>query len=494
MLKVTEEDVDRIIELTTELQSIRYIPARKKALASAIEGMAPTEKWLLTLLCWHCLFNSKFKAIDADRLCLYEPPSKNDVTFQDFLEFLRRHKGINISPSREKPLLKLLAGCDLSHRSFYLSLMTKQWINFFPVVEVQTLLDLDSISGEKVYGELEYLKTSFSNLSYPVSLRKVSSKKLTPYLTVKEPLASMLLVGKEYKRIKMTEQVKLDLKLSTTPRFVTAGFFDEDTYYPTDYFSSWEECAEYMEGDDAATYSYRLSNLNSFLDRSILVYSDSTKAILADNEQSMFDAINKLAKEGTTDILVSDVNSTRTGESYRLVGRSATGIIEEVDETSVSLWFNGKLLKCAYKFEGKEQALLASPEVLKNKVMEFYFVNVGNTEYCFGKGIGWHLPRWRERRLRSSKIWIDKCAMCGSTKHKHANRGVCKSCEANLYYYFVRYGVDTWIQPSPQMASKRYLSVWESSILNIVEYKYKETTLESREDGCWRFKQGAIND
>jgi len=499
MLEIKETDVGKIIELTIEMQQAKFYPAKRKILISSLTSLKESEKWLLNFCCWQCLFNSRFKAIDADKLCLYEPAKTNKTTFQDFLKIVKKFDSKRVSPSRLKPLLQFLANCDEKHRNFYLALFTKDFINYFPALEIQTLLDLDSISGEKVYGEPEYLKTSFSELRYPVSLRRISSKKLTPYIIAKEPLSTMLLTKTEegYKRVVKSPHIKIDIKLSTTPRFAVAGFYDSDTYYPTDCFSYWESCAVYLKGIDLDQhlYSNRISDLNNFVDRSMLVHTDSSKSYFATSEQEVIDAIADLAKGSMiSDILVLDSESTRTGEAYRIICRTASGIIESVSENYISVWANGELVNCYYKFEGKEQALLTAPELLKDRVMEFYYVKIGNTEYSIGKGVCWHRERWREMRLRGTNIWIDKCALCGSTQHKHANRGVCISCEANLHYYYDTYGVGNWIQPSQQMIKKRYESVWKPSALNLVKYRYKGTTLEANETGEWRFTQGDLNE
>lgn len=488
-MKVTEADLKRIIDVTEDIKAQNYIPAKKALLTVIIENLNEREKELFAFFVYICLFNSKLKAVNADRYWFTLGKEANKVTFEDFLKLLRRYENINITPSREVALVKFLDLCDRQHRDFFLSVLSKEWINSFPVVELQKYLPIDSISSVDIYGDIAYLKTSFSDLNYPVVVRSIPAGKFKTYLFRKEPNFMSLQVKEAdtFEPTLITENIRLEANLSVTPRYSIGGLTDGEGYYPFDYFD--ENC-------DVTEYVNRAEGLARHLDRSVLIATDSSNVSVSYDETDICNAIVDVVRESNwSDLLVTDTDSLRSGRMFKVTCRIATGIIEEVwlsdgKAKGFIIWFNGEKRNCTYKFVGKDSALLGSSASLSGKVLDFYYLTLGTTEYLIGKSILWGHAKWRKKKLRGTEIELTKCVLCGDDSHDHSSHGMCKPCERNLGYYLTKYGANTWVTPSPQMQTKRWRNSWKYNALNNVAYSYKGHLLEANEGGEWKFNKG----
>jgi len=499
MRKVTEKAVLETIEFTDRVKSIKYVPARKKEFVELLATLSEESKWLLTFSCWHCLFNTKFRAVEEDRFVPVKPTEENQVTFSDFLVYLKRHEDLNITQSRELPTMRLLAKCDSAHRSFYKSLITKSFINLLPIIEVQEYLDLDSVTKEQVYGELEYLKTGIGDLSYPISVRLTPEDDVRPCIVIKEAsYSSLLTVGLDAKSITKPDWLVRDIKLANTPMFAIGGFISATTFYPTDYFRNSEELGEYFENSDMThRYEDRADLLNLFIRQNLGISTWAAKCKAIVSEEYLMPTIEAALIEGEPSdyLLVTDSNTTRTGNAYRIPCKLTKGIIEDLwveDEQAKGFLvsFNGSLIKCSYKFVGKEQSILSTKEVAVGAVISFYVVEFNGTHFI-GNSILWKHPRWKPKRLQGKEQWVEKCVLCGSTRVRHSCAGMCASCETNLPYYLKRYGVGVWIKPSAQMITKRKENCWSSDLLNSVEFKFKGMSVVADEEGRWKFERAS---
>lgn len=504
MKKVTEKEVQEVMDFTLRMKEIRYIPKRKTAFAEQVSDMSDTTKWLLAFCCWQCLFNTRYRGFSEERVVGVPTAQVNEATFDTFINYLRSHENKTITPSREVPTIKFLMKCDKPHRDFYLSLMNKSWILTFPVLDVQEHLDIDSISKEQVYGEIEYLRTGFSGLTYPASARVVPKVAMEPFFLIREASYSSLLrrgpAGLE--RIDKPSWVDTEIDLSTTPRFVLAGFMSKNQLFPVDYFNSWEDALEHLKGNSSVTYEERIQSLNDYLSRSMLVNTSGAASYVFNSSESLEEALSPLLKGFSSgDILITDASTSKSGDAYRVEFNLAKGIIEDIwaDEGYAKgflVWFNGSLINCTYRFVGKEQALLAAKDAIKGRVLNFHTVKLNNTVCYIGSGVLWQQRRWRHKKLRGSDTWIEKCILCGDTRIKHSNNGMCVSCESNLSYYLKKAGPDAWISPSRQMNNKRKANLWNPSLLNLAKYVHKGLLLEADAEGKWRFKiqTGEINE
>lgn len=501
MQNIRASDLPRMLEITDKIKAIKYYIKKKAVLVETIESMTPTEKTMFTFFCWFAILNTKWKAIEVSRYYYTPTGEVNKVTFHDFIRLLRRFNGMVISKSREPAVAKFLSLCDKPHKDFFLSVLSRSWIRDFTVTDLQQRLDLDSISGEEVYGGVAYLRTSFSELTYPVALRSVPNFTiLSRYIFTREPYSNILkYITDEHGIVNnlVRPKVKLEADISTSPRFTLGGYHCRDEFFPFDYFSCKEEVEDYLEGREVTPYAVRIEGLNNHLTNNLVVLTDDSPLALVSSEDELPHALNKVIGSAKwADILITDNNSLRSGVTHKVTCRVATGAIaemwiEEGQAKGVKIWFNGVIAECGYTFKGKENSLLSNPDSIKGATFEFFYIKIGGNSYLIGNAIRWGQKRWRTRKQRATFIDIDKCILCGGTNWRHANHGICSSCEANLPYYFEKYGVGTWIEPSGQMQKKRWASSWEPSLLNAAKYRHKGNLLVADEDGRWQFKEDA---
>lgn len=495
MLKITEDEILKVIAITEEIGAIRYIPHRKTYISSAIENSTDGENKALAFFCWFCIFNNRFKAIDASRYNYIPVSTSNEAGFSDFLSIIRTLESKRITLKNEAGLANFISKCGATHRKFYMSILSKDFIKVYPMTEVQTLLPIDKINMNMVYGNIAELELPLSSLKFPVAIRSIPEGASSMFVLSKEGAYDSIKIkeGEELTPIPLTAEVKLDLTFTSTPKFTVVGYIYKSWLFPFDFFNSFKEYTKIEHS--TLSYPERVKELNRHLDRSMPVCMDGSKVSIVEDEHGIRNAlINSIGNSGSSTVLITDENSSTTGQALKIDCRIANGVIEDLwsQEDKIlgfTVWFNGSIHNCAYEFTGKERALLNNVSSLKNRVVSFYYVKVGIYSYLIGKEVLWHQGRWRTTRLRGTYIWIDKCALCGDTKWKHVNHGFCKSCEANLPYYFTKYGTDTWILPSSQMTAKRKASSWEPSLLNAVKYMHKGTLIEANETGAWRFSE-----
>jgi hypothetical protein len=282
-------------------------------------------------------------------------------------------------------------------------------------------------------------------------------------------------------------ELREEAEASPTPAYALVALYDGATLYPIDYFNCVEEMLELPRA-----YELRLWDLNSHLARSLPLSTDCSPVVTVLSGDTLAERLVEIGFTGQdTSILINDSNSWIDGTYVRVPVTLASGVIDSIWSDDLvrgfKVWFNGKLCNCTYPFYGKDSAILGYPASVKGRVMSFFYLENSGEEYLIGSAIEWAQKRWRPRKLRGTEIMLNGCAMCGSTKWSHANRGLCKSCEANLPYYFQNNSDGNWIAPSPQRSKKRLKVSWRAELLNVVQYKHKGCTLEARADGCWRF-------
>ena len=498
MIKITDADISKVMYVTSVMHEVRYMPARKSAFTDIVSELNASELWLLSFFAWFCLWNSKFRSIDPSRYHYVPVADENNATFDSFLKLIRRYEDVNITRSREAALVRFISACDKPHRDLFLDVLSKDWIKIFPMLEVQTLLSIDDISSDIVYGDIEYIKTSFSELSYPVAIRAIPEGASTICVVSKEPSYCAVKYRDDYelKPAKLTEEIKLDMGISINPRYTIAGVSDGHNIYPFDFFNSWAECNKYLSKEEIETpYPIRVYNILNFTKRNLTINVDSSPIVVIRDEDDLRDALIKVVGSmKLSELLISDAQSLATGKVFRVTCRVSLCKIDSIwlendEPMGFIAWFNGERIKCIYSFDEKENAILSNLSIIKGLLMDMYYIVIGEKDYFIGKSLLWGAQGWRTRKLRGTDIEILGCALCGDVRWSHANRGICKSCESNMPYYFNKYGPNVWIEPSLQMKRKRWRSSWKYSVLNKVGYKHKGTILEAKESGEWMFKK-----
>ena len=366
-----------------------------------------------------------------------------------------------------------------------------------PLTELQLTLPLDSIESESIYGALPVLTTSFADLAYPVMLQSLpegSVDDLRFAICSKSAWHRVMYVSPEFKRRRVSRHMKRDLQVIPPPRITMPGFLDhEGRFFAVDAFDSLPGYREWEQGKDGSDYLERAKRLDP-IRQSLTTHLSSAPYFMAQTEGELLSGMQTaLSDDRGTHLLVSDSNSGTEGEALTVECRTTQGRVEElwVDEGKVlgfKVWCNGELKPCAYLFSGRENSLLNTPRLIENKLVSFYYFDLGGAVYLVGREILWDERGWRTNRVKGVGIHVEKCALCGSQRWPHQNKGFCSGCVWNLPYYFKKYMPGEWIKSSKQMVNHRHAGCWNYSLLNTVRYRYASRYLiEGRENGDWRF-------
>jgi hypothetical protein len=294
----------------------------------------------------------------------------------------------------------------------------------------------------------------------------------------------------------------VDMQYIGSPRFTIAGYAKPSPttgrtiLHPVDYFDTLKEFRHYLRASNAPPYPERIEKLRRFQQANLLTQITTDYIGLAHREEEVLPEVVKVMEGAAHEyIMLTDGNTLMTGQAHAVEVRSTCGIIDGfwgnpgvVDgENGFRVWFNGELFNVAFSFCGRNNSLLNNISLVRGKLLEFLYIKMGITRIGVGRKVLWDTPAWRPKRLRGSALRIEKCALCGDTKSRHARRGICQVCETNLYRFFAQYGPDFWITPASGMAGKRRRTAWEPSLLNAIKFRLHGHLLEAREDGCWRF-------
>ena len=486
--KIQEVHVREVCLLVSEVSAIKYQMHKKREFASQVDSLSAPGKWLLSFCYWQCLFNPRFKHVDETAYfgVPYEGSGVNN-SFLDFIEVLRQYDRIKITPRRGAELGKFLSGTNLVHREFYLGLIGGTFIDGLPQHEAQQALDIDDIISEEIYAVTE-LHSSFGTLAYPIALRPISDE-------AKPVLGGVTKKGTGIYYHGDKPNVARDVKFSSWPQFCLTGFNICGKFYPTDCFTP-DEWVDYSKGRNrASSYEDRLDSLCSFLVHNLITEMDEDAPELLHSEDDLVYALNwMIPKTGPKRILLTDSRSSYTGEARTFDVSTANGVIEKlwiVDGApkGVEVWFNGSIRHIPYVFEGTEQAILTAHDRLVDQPFRFYRLLINNEEILIGQTILWDAKKWRPKRMKKTRLWIEKCALCGTTSQKHASRGVCKSCEINLRYYFDKHGVGTYIKPSTPMRRSRLATCWHPDLLNACLVAHQGYLVRANSDGYFVFEE-----
>jgi hypothetical protein len=345
---------------------------------------------------------------------------------------------------------------------------------------------------DQVYEPLPPLTTSFAELTYPVTVRRLDTDLLNPAIVAKLGSRKTVQQAPEWLAKQAQPELKRDLILAPIGMFALYGYLSRaGRFYPVDMFDKTADVGI----PDADGYPQRIERLQQFLNTSLLTRVDNTPVAMAHNEEELRDALlTVLERREVSHALFTDSNTPVSGVAHtaecRLTKAGVEGLwIEEGEAKGFLCWLNGVRYHVPMRFSGRDQYVLANPKCIVGETLSVYYLRLGRLRQVIGKEILWG-QSWRRAYSRTGNdVMVEKCILCGSTKWPHVNHGICRSCECNLPYYWSKAQVWEWITPSSVMGKKRAASCWEASLLNAVGYRHRGHKLEAREDGCWRFTQ-----
>lgn len=498
---MTSTAINQVSLFRNEVASIKFHKHKRERFVSLLNNLSPEATKLLTFCCWHCLFNFRFQSIDESKYYTIPATEGGNPDFQEFLEVLKFYNRRKVTSGREKTLIQFLSLCSKDQQDFYLSLFSKAFIKDLPLVDIQLELDLNEIDAGEIYGTIQRLGTSFANLQFPVLISSISSTDFPMCLYAKSAhgIHSLSFQHELGNFLKVDPLLPADTKFIINPKLAVVGFCGAENngrniFHPIDFYGSLQEFGLYRKGKASLDFAERVKELRAFQADNFLTQVTTQYVGFANSEQQVLpELVKAMSGSGFSRAVITDCETARTGKAFTVNVSTTVGIIESFHSsdsiaTGFSCWFNGRLFPVAFDFSGKNNALLHSIDPCKGKLLEFLYLKVGLERIAVGTRILWDQKPWRPKRMRVLGIRVEKCALCGSTGHPNARRSVCKSCEANLYATFDKFGPDVWMQPTKIMKEKRRASCWEARLLNTVGYVQEGCLLVAREDGCWMFK------
>lgn len=506
---ITAEHINDMILLQTELDNIRYWKDKDTRFIELVPTLSEESKWLLTFLVWFENHNNRFHSIDSSRYFAVEPLNKQKVSFADFIKVIQKYNRKKVNQKNEIHIVNFLQGCDRMHFDFYLSVLSKSFSKSLPKTEVYDVLDVGMINLQEIYGPIEILQTSFSELEYPVAVTMLPDPDYKLVVQAREPRRTLSYYQNGGKLVTTKDFITVDGQYISTPRYTVIGYSDvkliqnrkkmeqRTVIYPLDFFPNWKEFRGYVKTKtDKFKYTpfkQRIENLKKFLDDNYLRQFVKTPIGYAENEQQLAEQIKELyPTEGYSFIVITDNNTARTGKAVAVPVTNTAGMIHSLwlegdIPKGFKVWFNGVLNDIEFSFTGANNAILNNPEIVLNKMLGFMYARIGQLEVFISKQINWEQLQWKSNRVKG-QIYIEKCALCGGTDSPHRLEGLCRICDINIRKYFNTYGPGVWIKPSRKMQIKRCKSGWASKILAVLKPSFKGHYIEARDDGCWQFR------
>lgn len=494
--RIDNETVLEVARFVDKVKRIGYHQHKKDAFTRGVSELSEDGFWLLTFACWHSLFNSRFTAIDASLYFALPATEVNTSTFSGFLRILHQYDRTRVTTRREGELSKFLLSCSPEFRSMYLLLLSKAVVKGLPMTEVQTLLPIDSIDMEVVYGPLPVLSTSFADLAYPIMVQPlkgdVSPDSLRFGIIHRTAQICGGYRGPELSRTKLSQAMRRDMLALPTPKGFWPGYFDNaGHFYAVDSYPGLEVYRDAQgQTEDLAVRSKSLELWRQV----VLLHLSNEPFTVVEDEAGLGDALRHvMADSPGVHLVISDGRTAYSGDAFTVECRTTQSTIHSlwVDDGKAkgfNVWCNGVLRQCLYSFPGKDASLLGSPDFIKRRQLEFFYFELGSDVYLVGKRILWDAEGWRKQPRKDTGVFVEKCALCGSTKWQHQNRGLCCSCIWNMPRIFERYGTGVWIPPSRNFINLRHEGCWHYTLLNLTQYRHAgRYYLEARENGDWRF-------
>lgn len=512
--QVKNETILEILEFVAKVKADKYWPRKKQLFSQLSIRLSEPAQFLFSYCVSFSLFNRRWIAVDLSRYNTVKLSATNKTTFKDFLNLTKSLVGKRVTPTRERLLIDFLQDCDEQFYSFYRLLLERNFHDQLPATEIQTLFELDDICLDDTYADVQAIQGQ-TDLVFPVAITKIKNPRAM--LVVQSRIANgtswnrTLLEGK-LTRVK-TELLKEQKSFLKTNQYTIAGYLDSEDreipvqkskriktieslkFIPVDIFKNYSEYKKYFDGGPCADFKARISKLNRFLHTNFTTQIVDDYIGYAQDELELDIEVRKVLGSDTspTHLLLTNNDTARVNKIHAVECVRVQTIIDNywVHEGAVLgflAWHNGRLNKVSFDFSGKSNVLLNSLTLIKNKVLDSIYVDLGLQKVYNGVELKFNAKSWRVRPLGETGILLEKCAMCGSDDTYHEQGGLCKTCYNNLNYYYESYGQDVDIKPSKIMAKKRRASGWEYSLLNLVNFRYKGTYIECREDGKWKFR------
>ena len=505
---IKPEHITEVVKLRNTMTEYRYQRDKQQQFRYEVSKLTPEGLWLLTFTVWVTKHNPRLRKVQESNFYTIDPAENNNTEFLDFVKILQVYSRKVVKSKNEIHLIKFLSNCDRFHYDFYLSLLAKTFTDPFPTADMYDVLDLGTIDLQEIYGYIEMLHTSFSDLTFPVSIMPLEDPDYKLSVFAREPSRTFSYYQNEGKLNVTRDILTTDAKFINTPRFTLIGYSDTKkiqhkrkveeflTIIPLDYFDTFKEFRAYVKGNrkySVTDYRERMKKLQRFLDSNYTRQVIRMPRAFAENESELLEGIFKLCPDkGSGYIVFTDKDTARTGKAFAVPVMNTYGVIDSIwvqdgVPKGFNIWFNGKCIKCPFSFEGENNTLLNNVWMVHEKMLEFTYMRLGKTNVYIGRRIDWEKIRWKTYRHKGIQ-YVEKCALCGGTDTIHKRQGICNSCEQGMKHYYENFGVNVWIPATKMTRRKRLKSGWHYKMLENLNVIYRDSYVVARENGDWQFK------
>lgn len=444
--------------------------------------------WLFNFIMW---LNKKQENIKVTEEALfYHLPraTKNGVFFSDFVEIVKQYRH---NKNIDKDLIKFMTQLTKRFQTFYMNILTGFYRENITTKVLTKYLDTKLIKAEDIYSEIVVGREA----EFPSGVRFIPSGNLEPvfFEKVTHKKSSSFYIhyqneGKFVKEALHRNFMKFDMKTVRVPTFFMFGFIDleNEKFYPLDYFCSKEEYKACSFGNRFNNYRERVQRLNYFLSSTILKGINSDPVVFAENTLDILESINpETATTGSRLVLCDGVQRINSISMLEVEGVIGGIIYEKGKPYGFEGWFNCEPLPVIANLTGKNNALITSFELVKGKHMKFLIMETEGMRLGIFKEVLWDKVPFRMFPLELSDgrvLFIEKCILCGNDE-KHTDRGLCKTSEIMLHYFWKIYGPDNWFPIFTHKTKHRMLRThWKETMINAIGYIFKGHRLVAREE------------
>lgn len=449
--------------------------------------------WLFNFVMW---LNKKQDNIKITEEALFQHlprTDKNNVYFSDFVNIIKQYRS---KKNIDKQLVAFMSQLTRRYQHFYFNMITGFYRQHILARVMSKYFNSKLIKAENIYSEIVVK----DEVKFPAGVRFIPSDnlELVFFEKVTNPSSISLFIyhqnGTTLTREKLpTSFMKFDRKTVRVPSFFMFGYIDleNEKFYPIDYFESKNEYKACSFNNRFNNYKDRIQRLNEFLTSTILRGINSDPVTFAEKPLDVLESINpEITKTGSKLVICDGVQRVNQIDLLEVEGVIGNLAFDNGRPFGFEGWFNCEPLPVVANLTGKNSALVSSFDLVKGKHIKFLLMETEGIRIGILKEILWDKVPYRTYPLEledGRTLFIEKCVVCANDE-KHTDRGLCKTSEIMMHYFWKIYGPDNWFPIFTKKTKHRMLRThWKETMINAVGYIFKGHRLVARaeEDGTY---------
>ncbi len=491
--EITNEHIRELLNILEVAISERDERTTRTPYKGELPELSEEAYWLFNFAMWLNKKQENVK-ITEEALFFHLPrATKNNAFFSEFIEIIKNYRQ---RKNIDKQLVQFLTQLTKRFQTFYINLLTGFYRENITTRVLTKYLDTSLIKAEDIYSE----RVVKHEAEFPAGVRFIPSGTLEPvfFEKVTNDKSSRFFVyhqaeGKLVRESLHHNFMKFDMKTIRVPTFFMFGFIDIENqkFYPLDYFCSKDEYKAYSFSNRFNNYRERVQRLNEFLSSTILKGINSDPVVFAEKHIDVLESINpEIATTGSRLVLCDGVQRINSIDMIEVEGVIGGIVYDNSRPYGFEGWFNCEPLPVIANLTGKNNALITNFDLIKGKHMKFLIMETEGMRIGIFKEVLWDKVPFRMFPLEFDDgrvMFIEKCILCGNDE-KHKDRGMCKTSEIMLHYFWKIYGPDNWFPIFTHKTKHRMIRThWKETMVNAVGYIFKGHKLIARaeDDGTY---------